>query len=206
MGGRGENSFHYKLLLGIDAKDVQKDLFRAFFASLSKRQVPFPLPSTIVNEGLDDLRRKIPIGYRAEYLKTLAQAFSRNFHFESLEEKTLCYNEAYGKVSKLKGFGPYASTHLLVLAGYYEKIPVDSEISRFIRRHYKCRNVESFISRHYGPWGQYRWWGLKLERMLRNTIGSGLIYAVDSMHILKKLLKVRRLKYIILSNMPLKEV
>lgn len=135
---------------------------------------PFPAPSALSNKSIEDLRRKIPIGYRAEYLHHLAHAFSNNSGLSGLEYGSESYKEAYKKVSRLKGFGSYATTHLLVLAGYYEQIPVDSEVTSFIKKNYKCRNVSSFVHRHFAPWGRYKWWGLKFDKMLRrqNWLGD----------------------------------
>jgi N-glycosylase/DNA lyase len=135
---------------------------------------PFPYPSSLAEESPDSLKKKMPIGYRAEYLKLLSESFMRDFNLANLEEKTMSYDEAYKKVAQLKGFGPYARTHLLILAGYFDKIPVDSEVSSYVLKNHKCRDVERFVDKRFAPWGRYRWWGLKFEKMLRrqNWLGD----------------------------------
>lgn len=135
---------------------------------------PFPNPSSLIRESPNSLKKKMPIGYRAEYLKLLAEFFYCDLHFANLEEKTMSYDEAYRKVAQLKGFGPYARTHLLILAGYYDKIPVDSEVSGYIMKNHKCRDVEHFVDKRFALWGRYRWWGFKFEKMLRrqNWLGE----------------------------------
>jgi N-glycosylase/DNA lyase len=135
---------------------------------------PFPNPSSLAKESPNSLKKKMPIGYRAEYLKLLSESFTRDFYLANLEDKMMCYDEAYKKVAQLRGFGPYARTHLLILAGYFDKIPVDSEVSRYILKNHKCRDVERFIDKRFAPWGRYRWWGLKFEKMLgrQNWLGD----------------------------------
>lgn len=135
---------------------------------------PFPRPSSLAEESNDSLKTKMPIGYRAEYLKLLSESFMCDSNLANLEEKSMSYDEAYKKVAQLKGFGPYARTHLLILAGYFEKIPVDSEVSGYILKNHKCRNVERFVNKRFASWGRYRWWGLKFEKMLKrqNWLGD----------------------------------
>lgn len=135
---------------------------------------PFPNPSSLAGESPESLKKKIPIGYRSEYLKLLSKAFSQDSHLAALEKKPLSYDSAYMIASGLKGFGRYAGSHLLILAGYYEKIPVDSEVMSYIKKDYSARRAERWIDRRYAPWGRYRWWGFKFEKMLRrrNWLGD----------------------------------
>jgi N-glycosylase/DNA lyase len=135
---------------------------------------PFPNPSSVARENPESLKRKLPIGYRAEYLMLLSSAFSKESGLAALEERSLPYDSAYAIASGLKGFGRYASIHLLILAGYYERIPVDSEVIRYIKKNYSAGKTECWIDRRYAPWGRYRWWGFKFEKMLRrqNWLGD----------------------------------
>ncbi len=135
---------------------------------------PFADPSSLAGESPVSLKKKIPIGYRSEYLKLLSDSFNYDPSLAKLEEISIPYDEAYMKVAQLKGFGPYARTHLLILAGYFDKIPVDSEVSRYILQNHKCRDVERFVDKRFAPWGRYRWWGFKFEKMLKrqNWIGD----------------------------------
>lgn len=135
---------------------------------------PFPHPTSLTKESPSSLKGKMPIGYRAEYLKLLSESFALNFYLAKLEEKTMSYDSAYEMVSRLRGFGPYARRHLLILAGYYERIPVDSEVKSYIKKNHNRRNAERFVDSRYTPWGRYRWWGFKFEKMLsrQNWIGD----------------------------------
>jgi len=157
---------------------TQKMCERACSANYSilspKGRYPFPSPSSLANERVEILRKNIPIGYRADYLRSLACVFSEGLYLENIEITKHTYEEAYQRISKLKGFGPYARTHLMVLMGYYERIPIDSEVTSFIRKRYKCGDVERFVNKKYSPWGKYKWWGLKFEKMLlrQNWLGD----------------------------------
>ena len=77
-------------------------------------------------------------------------------------------------VRQLKGFADYATAHLLVLAGYYNEIPIDTVIVSYLKKNHRVRKPKSFIDRHYRRWGKYKWWGLKLEKMLKrqNWLGD----------------------------------
>ena len=128
----------------------------------------FPSPEMVARASISELRQRLSVGYRAEYLKPLAHAFLDDPTLGNLEGESLGYEEAYGRVSRLKGFGPYASRHLLLLVGHYERIPVDTVVRDYIQRHHRCQNIENFVAKHYRSWGRYAWWGLKLEEMLRD--------------------------------------
>lgn len=135
---------------------------------------PFPHSTSLAEESPDSLKRKMPIGYRAEYLKLLSTAFTQNSMLTMLEVNSLPYDSAYKIVGELKGFGRYASSHLLILAGYYERIPVDSEVLNYIKKNISAREAERYVDRRYARWGRYRWWGFKFEKMLKrqNWLGD----------------------------------
>jgi len=75
----------------------------------------------------------------------------------------------------LKGFGDYAVAHLLILCGYFDKIPIDTVVVSYLKKNYRVRKPESFINRTYRKWREYKWWGLKLEKMIKqqNWLGRG---------------------------------
>lgn len=155
-------------------KMCEKICSSAFSIPSPSGRYPFPLPSFIAKESPSDLRKKLPVGYRAEYLKLLAKVFRDDPELSGLESGKHSYEEASNLAAKLKGFGPYARTHLLIIAGYYEKIPIDSEVLGYIKGHFKSRHAIKFIERRYRAWGRNAWWGFKLEKMLRrqNWIGD----------------------------------
>jgi 3-methyladenine DNA glycosylase/8-oxoguanine DNA glycosylase len=139
---------------------------------------PFPPPQAFLSPRVEELKRSLPVGYRAGYLKHLARRFAADPSLGGLETKALPYAEAARIVGAAKGFGSYATNHLLLLAGYYEEIPVDTVVTAYLKKAHRVRKPLSFIKRHYARWGRYRWWGLTLERMLHrhDVTGDGKPY------------------------------
>lgn len=129
---------------------------------------PFPTAETLSEYSAKNISTLIPIGYRADYLIELAKRFSEDPFLGDIESNGYDYKNAYKYVINSKGFGDYACNHLLVLAGYYDKIPVDTVVVSYLKKNYRVRKPESFIKRKYGKWGKYMFWGLKLEKMLKH--------------------------------------
>lgn len=136
---------------------------------------PFPSSDRLTDYSAPDLKSMLPIGYRAEYLHELCDRFSIDSNFEGLETKGYDYRHADKIVRRSKGFADYACAQLLVFAGYYNEIPVDTTVVAFIKRnHPRIRKHKSFIDRRYRKWGRYKWWGYKFDTMLarQNWIGD----------------------------------
>jgi thermostable 8-oxoguanine DNA glycosylase len=115
-----------------------------------------------------------PVGYRAAYLKALAEVFAHASPFEAVEKNRCDYKAADKLFRQLKGFADYAAAHLLLLAGYYNEIPVDTVVVAYLKKNHHVRKPKSFIDRHYRKWGKFKWWGYKLEKMLnhQNWLGD----------------------------------
>ena len=155
-------------------KMCEKICSELFVSPTPSGKFPFPTAKIINKYSSKDLKKMIPVGYRNEYLKSLAERFAKNPGFQKLESKKMDYTEANKTTKQLKGFGPYACAHILLLAGYYNEIPVDTVIISYLKRTHRVRKPESFIERHYRKWGKYKWWGLKLEKMMykQNWLGD----------------------------------
>ena len=145
-----------------------------FVRSAPSGAYPFPLPQTIAGYSTAQLKASIPVGYRADYLKALAGRFSTDPYLNNLETDGYDYGSADEIVRRLKGFADYACAHLLILAGYYDKIPIDTTVVSFLKKNYRVRKPQSFVARHYRKWGSDRWRGYKLDRMItkQNWIGN----------------------------------
>lgn len=128
---------------------------------------PFPSPARIAPLPPARLRAMLPVGYRADALQALAATFARDPSLGGLETGVLDYPRAVATVLALKGFGPYASAHLLLLANYSDAIPMDSVVGSYVRQHFRTRNPQAFLARRYEAWRPFRWWGYKIERMQR---------------------------------------
>lgn len=133
---------------------------------------PFPTPRSIARLKESELRKKVPLGYRAPYFVAVAQRFRDDPRLGDLESGEDGFDTVFERVNGLKGFGHYAASHLLVLAGYAHEIPVDTVVTAYVKRAHRARKARSFVQRHYKKWGRYRWWGMKLERMILEGAGS----------------------------------
>jgi N-glycosylase/DNA lyase len=129
---------------------------------------PFPPPQPIAACPPEKLKDIAPVGYRAAYVKALADRFITDPYLHNLESDGLDYRSADNIVRDLLGFADYACAHLLVLAGYFDKIPIDTTVVSFLKENYRVRKPHSFVARHYRKWGSDRWWGYKLDRMNTN--------------------------------------
>ena len=122
-----------------------------------------------------ELKKQMPIGYRAKYLIHLAERFTQPCdNLKALESKNVDFKSTLEILSDFKGFGPYATNHMLVLLGFYNEIPIDTVVISYLKKVHHMRKVESFIKRHYGKWGPFKWWGMKMEKMLlqKNWLGD----------------------------------
>jgi N-glycosylase/DNA lyase len=133
---------------------------------------PFPMPRSIARLKESSLRKNVPIGYRAPYLVAIAKRFNDDPHLGQLESGAEDFETVFERVKEFTGFGHYAASHLLVLAGYAHEIPVDTIVTAYVKRAHRARKPHSFVQRHYKQWGRYRWWGMKLERMILEGAGS----------------------------------
>jgi len=129
---------------------------------------PFPGPETIARFPAERIRELMPIGYRAPYLTELAHLFVDDPTLQGIESKALDYKAADKLVRAIKGFGNYATAHLLILSGYYDEVPVDTVVTAYLKEKHRVRKPHAFINRTYKKWGKYKWWGLKLESLMHN--------------------------------------
>jgi 3-methyladenine DNA glycosylase/8-oxoguanine DNA glycosylase len=135
---------------------------------------PFPPPEMLAARSHPELKKLMPVGYRAEYLHALATRFATDASLLQMDNGGADPGGAYELARSLRGFGDYAASHLIIMAGHFHRIPVDTVVTNFLVEAYRTRNARSFSERHYQAWGKYRWWGLKLDQMRRysNWIGD----------------------------------
>jgi N-glycosylase/DNA lyase len=135
---------------------------------------PFPPPQTIAEYTPEQIRKLMPIGYRAEYLIPLAQRFKEDPFLSAIETNGYNYKTADKLVRSLRGFGDYGVAHLLILSGYFNEIPIDTVVVSYLKQNHRVRKPKSFIDRTYRKWKEYKWWGLKLEKIIsqQNWLGD----------------------------------
>ena len=129
---------------------------------------PFPTPERIAPYSPKELNKVTPVGYRSEYLVGLAEHFTQDSLVKNIENNGFDYKSADAIVRKIRGFGDYATAHMLILTGYYDEVPIDTVVLAYLKENHRVRKPRSFIDRTYRKWGRYKWWGLKLEMILRH--------------------------------------
>jgi len=132
---------------------------------------PFPAPATIAALTEAHLKKKLSVGYRAGYLRRLAAAFSPEGPLHGVDLARLGPLTAQTLLTSLAGFGPYATNHMMLLSGYYREIPVDTVVTSYLRQMHRTRDVSKLIDKKYKVWGDYKWWGLALEKMHQRIYG-----------------------------------
>lgn len=119
----------------------------------------FPGPEDIASVSEKYLRDKIKVGYRAPFLLEFAQAVAEG---RVRLDGFLDPNEPAGvladRLARLKGFGPYAVSALLMTLGRYDRLILDSWIrKKAAERHFKSgKATDRSIERVYAPWGSWK--------------------------------------------------
>lgn len=127
----------------------------------------FPTAQSIVDLGPDRLRSECRLGYRAAYVHEFARRVAAG---ELTPESWLADPHAphvYDQLKSIRGAGPYAMHHILMLLGRYDRVPVDSEVRRWIEHtHFKGRSVplKKLLQRYdrFAPW---QFLAFKFERI-----------------------------------------
>jgi len=118
----------------------------------------FPTQEAIARAGAAELRRTVPMGYRAPYLAALA----RGLDLEDLRRDESPTPELRKRLLALPGFGPYAADTMLRLLGHFDSLALDSSVVKTWKRKYPRRKpTESAINRRlarYGKWKGLAFW------------------------------------------------
>ena len=127
----------------------------------------FPIPETLVNMNARNLAMNVPVGYRAQTIISTAKLWNKN-------KQTLCdwikkddHEKLHNAMGAINGVGPYSLKHILFLFGFYDDIPVDSEVlSYFTSRHPANKDVTPrAIQDHYEAYSPYRFLAYTFKRM-----------------------------------------
>jgi 3-methyladenine DNA glycosylase/8-oxoguanine DNA glycosylase len=87
----------------------------------------FPTAEVMAGQSLNFFRDKIRAGYRAPYLKELAQRVAAGaLDVESWLQADLPHKEFVKELKSVKGVGDYAAENLLKLLGRYDGLALDS--------------------------------------------------------------------------------
>lgn len=130
----------------------------------------FPEPTELKNIGPRRLAEECKLGFRARTVDTVTG--------QLLHDKAINLDGSaregivdYDYLTSLKGIGPYAAAHTMMLLRDFQTLPVDSEVSAYLRARSLDPNDAQNTFQH---WGQYRFLGYKLRRIVdqNNWIGD----------------------------------
>lgn len=128
----------------------------------------FPHAAELVQLGPDAIRRQTGAGYRAEYLyEFAARVASGELDPEAWLDDPWSDDQVLQILRSIKGVGPYAARHVLMLLSRYDQIPVDSEVKKWIQRvHFRGRRVrESRLLARYERFAPWQFLAYKFERI-----------------------------------------
>lgn len=119
----------------------------------------FPTPRQAAAWRPDRLQAACKVGYRAERIIRLAQAFEAGAVDPAWFESPLrSAEEVFEATRALHGFGPYAAANVLQLLGHYDHLPIDSETYRHYchmtgtERPANPKTLEPLIHERYDPY------------------------------------------------------
>ena len=123
----------------------------------------FPTPSMLTTEGDLGLRAN-GLGFRARVISTAIETMLTKAWINDrghLRQNGITYDD----LLSIKGIGPYAASHIMVLEHDFSRIPVDSEVEQYCLKELGIprRNIEGF----FDTWHRQKFLGYKLQRLLR---------------------------------------
>jgi N-glycosylase/DNA lyase len=119
----------------------------------------FPTPEAMAAKAERFYRDKIRAGYRAPYLKELAERVAGGgIEVESWAASELPTAELRREMKKVKGIGDYAAENMLRLIGRYDCLALDSWVrGKFKRtRNGGRKTSDKKIERYYSRFGSWR--------------------------------------------------
>lgn len=130
----------------------------------------FPTPVQIVNAGEEVLRRDLKLGFRARVIAELSHGLLDK-HVVDEDGNSIGESISFDDLIKLRGIGQYSASHVAMLCHDFSHIPVDSEVTHYCGIRYKLdpQDIESFFE----PWGEYKFLGYKVGRILDHSNWAG---------------------------------
>ena len=130
----------------------------------------FPTPLEVIAHGEDFLREELRLGFRSSVIsESSRQLLEKGF----IDDRGILVQTdlKFDDLIALRGIGPYSASHLMMLTHNFSCIPIDSEVTRYCREHdnIEPEDIETFFDK----WGEYRFLGYKLSRILDDTNWAG---------------------------------
>jgi len=122
----------------------------------------FPTPERVAAFGEAALRERCRMGYRAPYVRSLAEGIvSGEIDLGEIANATLATEELFKSYRRLPGIGPYGSAHLLAMDGRHDYIAIDTEFRAHVKRRH-LRGAEASdadMLALYERWGRWKYMG-----------------------------------------------
>ena len=125
----------------------------------SRGRRAFPSAETMASMSEKFYRDEVRSGYRAPYLKELAERVATGeIEVESWLKSELPTLELKREMKRVKGVGDYAAENMLKLVGRYDGLALDSWVrGKFARMHNGARKTsDKKIERYYSRYGEWR--------------------------------------------------
>jgi 3-methyladenine DNA glycosylase/8-oxoguanine DNA glycosylase len=138
----------------------------------------FPTPAQVAALGEPALRERCRMGYRAPYVRALAEGVASGaIDLAEIANAALPTEELFKSYRRLPGIGPYGSAHLLAMDGRHDYIAVDTEFRAHVRRRH-LRGEEASDAEMlalYERWGRWKYMGYWSELWLdlSRKVGTG---------------------------------
>jgi N-glycosylase/DNA lyase len=119
----------------------------------------FPTPEAMAGASVEFYREEVRAGYRAPYLKELAdRVASGELEVEGWLKSELPTDELKREMKRVKGVGDYAAENLLKLVGRYDCLALDSWVrATFARMRGRGRTTtDEKIARYYARFRSWR--------------------------------------------------
>jgi 3-methyladenine DNA glycosylase/8-oxoguanine DNA glycosylase len=131
----------------------------------------FPGPEAIAAAGERVLKEEVRLGYRASYVRQLAQqVVTGELDLEAMRCSSEATPELRRQLLQIKGIGPYAAATLLVLLGRYDYIAVDSWARKLVSKHFYGgepvgeKEIQAAFD-GFGRWRALAYWFYRWDEM-----------------------------------------
>jgi N-glycosylase/DNA lyase len=129
----------------------------------------FPAPTTVQEIGPERLSAECKLGFRARTVANITDQMLSDDVIRS-DGSARFGLITFDYLTSLKGIGPYAAAHTMMLLRDFSTLPVDSEVSAYLRlRGIDPKNAQS----EFSHWGDYRFLGYKLRRIVERSNWTG---------------------------------
>ena len=126
----------------------------------------FPTPLKVIRYGETYLRQELRLGFRARVISELSHVLLNQGIVDD-QGKLIETNLKFEDLIRLRGIGKYSAAHLKVLCHDFSRVPVDSEVAKYLKDHYDIEPEE--IQQFFAAWGLYKFLGYKLTRNMADA-------------------------------------